>query len=181
VSTVYYADNYQEAPYDAPGAWPLVRAVSFKVATAFILGDTVRLMTFPGHGPGVIFDYWELYMPVVDSGGGSSAFAFELGDVLTNTSPSTADTPVSGSQLTTSATRYLGSTAPAAGAATQYTSWANGVKGATPFSYSQLGPNISGGLYDLVLTVATAPNTGATGVSITGIVGYHMAGATPTV
>ena len=180
MATVYYADNYQAPPLVAPGGWPLVREFSFAVATNFIVNDTVRLMTFPGVGPGIIVDWWYLYVPIIDSGAGAAAVAYSLGDVLSNTALP-ANTVTGGTPYTPGPATYMAIQTPASGAAATYYSQSTGVAGFLPFSYSQSGPNDSGGLFDLVFKITTAPNTGAHSVTIKGAVGYHMAGPTPTV
>jgi hypothetical protein len=179
MATTYYADNYGAPPLVAPGGWPLRREFSFLVSVAFVINDIVRLMTFPGLGPGIIVDFWYLYVPIIDSGGGASTVAYELGDVLSNTSlPAETGT---GAAYVPSASKYMAIQTPAAGAAATYFSQSNGQAGVLPFSYAQFGPNNSGGLYDLAFQITTAPNIGATGVRIKGEVAYHMAGPTPTV
>ena len=179
MATVYYADNYQASPLTAPGGWPLTREFSFLVGTNFVVNDTVRLMTFPGLGPGIIVDWWYLYVPIIDGGAGSSTVAYSLGDVLSNTTLP-AETG-SGSAYVPDPASYMAIQTPASGAAVTYYSQKDGVAGWLPFSYSQFGPNDSGGFFDLLFKVTTAPDVGEHSVTIKGAVGYHMAGPTPTV
>lgn len=162
MATAYYADNYKTEPMcDGPGAGlVLARTFVFTVTAAFVVNDTVKLCPLQGASlPGFTLLGFVVDIPDLDS---STGIVLELGD------DDTADRFV-----TTAAAGTIGQVAGrfssfAAVGTGSNTVAGGGVYGRLPVSYTA---NKS-----LILTVQTAPTTGATSGTIKGQILYSQFG-----
>ncbi len=155
-----YADNYlsEPAPTASSSAILVAKAFVFTITAAFGDGDKIYLARLPA---GTELLRWRVDVPELDSG---STIAWDLGD-------------------STSATRFLSSSAVGQGAGGRVASDESGagaVAGSTPCVYQPDGTATQKGDDDFIMTIATAAGAGSvTSGSIIGVVWYKQYGVGP--